>query len=135
MLLDMIGDCGIPRGCVPFRFLLLSRYSLSNKLNLVKTTSWLVKTAEHLTAGSLGRGHTPQNSEGVRQTGDRSRSTFSEDESIPPPFRARLQDYFRSGYDRGHMCVLQRKHLASSDDNHLTTYPLGYQLPMQKRVK
>ncbi|KAJ4488340.1 hypothetical protein J3R30DRAFT_3654615 [Lentinula aciculospora] len=37
------------------------------------------------------------------ETGDRSKSTFMEDETIPVPFRARLADYFRSGYDRGHM--------------------------------
>lgn len=35
---------------------------------------------------------------------DRSRSTFKEDESIPTKFRARLNDYFRGGFDRGHMC-------------------------------
>ncbi|KAL7008942.1 nuclease [Cystobasidiomycetes sp. EMM_F5] len=35
--------------------------------------------------------------------GDRSNSTFREDVDIPAPFRATLEDYFRSGYDRGHM--------------------------------
>lgn len=39
------------------------------------------------------------------EKGDRSRSTFTEDVAVPLPFRARLQDYFRSGYDRGHMYV------------------------------
>lgn len=33
---------------------------------------------------------------------DRKHSVFSEDESIPSKFRAKLSDYFRSGYDRGH---------------------------------
>ncbi|EIM82513.1 DNA/RNA non-specific endonuclease [Stereum hirsutum FP-91666 SS1] len=59
-------------------------------------------TAEHLTLASLGKSALegpPPNSE----TGDRQKATFQEDTSIPPPFRARLQDYFRSGYDRGHM--------------------------------
>ncbi|KAI0057129.1 hypothetical protein BV25DRAFT_1460950 [Artomyces pyxidatus] len=51
-------------------------------------------TAEHLTLASLGR--SPEG-------GDRQKSTFQEDESLPVTFRARLQDYFRSGYDRGHM--------------------------------
>ncbi|KAG9122715.1 nuclease [Ceratobasidium sp. 392] len=55
-------------------------------------------TAEHLTRTSLaGPG-----SESTK--GDRSQSAFAEDPSIPFPFRARLQDYFRSGYDRGHIC-------------------------------
>lgn len=52
-------------------------------------------TAEHLTRRSLvSNGN---------DSGDRSKSTFVEDDSVPAPFRARLQDYFRSGYDRGHM--------------------------------
>ncbi|KAK0483289.1 hypothetical protein IW261DRAFT_937780 [Armillaria novae-zelandiae] len=58
-------------------------------------------TAEHLTLASLGKSTlAPSESS---ESGDRSKSTFIEDESIPVPFRARLQDYFRSGYDRGHM--------------------------------
>ncbi|KAL0071649.1 nuclease [Marasmius tenuissimus] len=59
-------------------------------------------TAEHLTLASLGKSAmvapTPPD-----EAGDRTKSTFMEDQSIPVPFRARLQDYFRSGYDRGHM--------------------------------
>ncbi|CAE6446861.1 unnamed protein product [Rhizoctonia solani] len=51
-------------------------------------------TAEHLTLASLSKSD---------PKGDRSRSEFKEDNNIPVPFRARLQDYFRSGYDRGHM--------------------------------
>ena len=54
--------------------------------------SW---TAEHLTAASLQR---PGGG-----GGDRTNSVFKEDERIPELFRARLADYFRSGYDRGHM--------------------------------
>ena len=34
--------------------------------------------------------------------GDRRHSVFVEDLSIPEKFRAKLKDYFRSGYDRGH---------------------------------
>ncbi|CEL55784.1 hypothetical protein RSOLAG1IB_01796 [Rhizoctonia solani AG-1 IB] len=51
-------------------------------------------TAEHLTLASLSKSN---------PKGDRSQSEFKEDQSIPVSFRARLQDYFRSGYDRGHM--------------------------------
>ncbi|KAF5330525.1 hypothetical protein D9619_005686 [Psilocybe cf. subviscida] len=54
-------------------------------------------TAEHLTRASLAK------PSGGESSGDRSNSKFIEDESIPTSFRARLQDYFRSGYDRGHM--------------------------------
>ncbi|PCH38707.1 hypothetical protein WOLCODRAFT_136405 [Wolfiporia cocos MD-104 SS10] len=59
-----------------------------------------VWTAEHLTLASLGKSPLEPPKSG---TGDRQNSTFSEDQSIPELFRAKLQDYFRSGYDRGHM--------------------------------
>lgn len=62
------------------------------------------QTAEHLTLASLGKSSLvspPSNGEG----GDRMRSTFTEDTSLPDLFRARLQDFFKSGYDRGHMYV------------------------------
>lgn len=49
--------------------------------------------AEHMTAESLTRG------KGV----DRSNSTFKEDDTIPSQFRARLSDYYKSSFDRGHM--------------------------------
>ncbi|KAI0005863.1 mitochondrial nuclease [Russula compacta] len=61
-------------------------------------------TAEHLTLASLGKSALASTAAGNGdETGDRGRSTFQEDESLPAPFRAKLQDYFRSGYDRGHM--------------------------------
>ncbi|CAK7215626.1 nuclease [Sporothrix bragantina] len=47
--------------------------------------------AEHITPASLA----------VRD-GDRGNSTFVEDTAVPEQFRAKLKDYFRSGYDRGH---------------------------------
>ena len=47
--------------------------------------------AEHITPASL-----------LANNGDRKHSSFVEDESIPAKFRAKLHDYFRSGYDRGH---------------------------------
>ncbi|KAF9234778.1 hypothetical protein BU15DRAFT_89846 [Melanogaster broomeanus] len=56
--------------------------------------------AEHLTLASLGKSSLAPSTD---DTGDRSRSNFTEDESLPGAFRAKLQDYFRSGYDRGHM--------------------------------
>lgn len=49
--------------------------------------------AEHLTAAKLKRGDDV----------DRQKSTFKEDDTVPPQFRAKLADYFRSGFDRGHM--------------------------------
>lgn len=48
--------------------------------------------AEHITAASLA----------IPNGGDRKHSIFAEDTSIPPQFRGKLRDYFRSGYDRGH---------------------------------
>lgn len=51
--------------------------------------------AEHLTAANLTK---PPPMEGTNGGGDRSNSTFKEDASIPLMFRAKLVDYFRSGY-------------------------------------
>lgn len=48
---------------------------------------------EHITPESLVRNGTV----------DRKKSVFMENEAIPLKFRGRLADYFRSGYDRGHM--------------------------------
>ncbi|ORY44276.1 hypothetical protein BCR35DRAFT_311158 [Leucosporidium creatinivorum] len=48
-------------------------------------------TAEHLTK------------EGLKGSGTRSESVFREDGDVPERFRAHLLDYFKSGYDRGHM--------------------------------
>ncbi|KAG2411693.1 mitochondrial nuclease [Aspergillus terreus] len=47
--------------------------------------------AEHITPASL-----------ALKEADRKHSTFYEDATIPAAFRAKLSDYFRSGYDRGH---------------------------------
>ncbi|KAG8767966.1 nuclease [Serendipita sp. 397] len=54
-------------------------------------------TAEHLTLASVSP--PPDDPNGP----DRHKSVFKEDESIPFAFRSLLKDYFRSGYDRGHM--------------------------------
>ncbi|SCV03266.1 LANO_0G03114g1_1 [Lachancea nothofagi CBS 11611] len=50
---------------------------------------WVV---EHITPESL-----------ADKGGDRKNSFFKEDETVPDMFKARLKDYFRSGYDRGHL--------------------------------
>jgi len=47
--------------------------------------------AEHFTPQSL-----------AQNNGSRRNSAFYEDATVPPMFRAKLHDYFRSGYDRGH---------------------------------
>jgi endonuclease G len=47
--------------------------------------------AEHITPESL-----------ANNNADRKHSVFVEDIRIPEMFRAKLKDYFRSGYDRGH---------------------------------
>lgn len=82
--------CGIQHGCV------LSHLMLPLCRPLTK-----IQTAEHLTLASLGKSKLEPRDAG--EAGDRSNSQFSEDQSIPAMFRAKLQDYFRSGYDRGHM--------------------------------
>jgi hypothetical protein len=56
-----------------------------------------------LTLASLGKSPVEDPTSGNGERGDREKSTFQEDESLPVAFRAKLQDYFRSGYDRGHM--------------------------------
>jgi endonuclease G len=53
-----------------------------------RNPSWV---AEHITPASL-----------AINNADRKKSTFFEDTTIPGMFRAKLSDYFRSGYDRGH---------------------------------
>lgn len=54
----------------------------------LRNPHWVV---EHITPQSL-----------AQREGDRKHSVFAEDDSVPEKFRARLKDYFRSGYDRGH---------------------------------
>lgn len=54
--------------------------------------SW---TAEHLTAESIRRPPGQQVSRG--------QSIFMEDARVPAMFQSKNSDYFRSGYDRGHM--------------------------------
>ncbi|CAG8533017.1 11962_t:CDS:2 [Ambispora leptoticha] len=56
----------------------------------LRNPNWV---AEHITNESLTQG------DGV----ERTKSTFREDFNIPEKFRATLKDYFRSGYDRGHL--------------------------------
>ncbi|GAB7348704.1 hypothetical protein MBLNU459_g7443t2 [Dothideomycetes sp. NU459] len=53
-----------------------------------KNPAWV---AEHITPASL-----------ANSNADRKHSVFVEDANIPEKFRAKLKDYFRSGYDRGH---------------------------------
>ncbi|GMM51724.1 ribonuclease [Starmerella bacillaris] len=53
-----------------------------------KSPNWVI---EHLTTQSRDINNA-----------NRKNSFFKEDTVIPEMFRARLQDYFRSGYDRGH---------------------------------
>ncbi len=54
----------------------------------LRNPQWVV---EHITPASLA----------IRD-GDRKHSVFVEDAAVPEKFRAKLKDYFRSGYDRGH---------------------------------
>lgn len=54
----------------------------------LRNPHWVV---EHITPQSL-----------AARDGDRKNSVFVEDAAVPDKFRAKLKDYFRSGYDRGH---------------------------------
>jgi endonuclease G, mitochondrial len=54
----------------------------------LRNPQWVI---EHITPESL-----------AKRDGDRKHSVFLEDEGVPEKFRAKLKDYFRSGYDRGH---------------------------------
>ncbi|KAJ2715490.1 nuclease [Coemansia spiralis] len=69
-------------------FMVRSRYAASFNRAL-RNPNWV---AEHLTADNL------------KGSGDRANSEFKEDPAVPAMFRALLKDYYRSGYDRGHMC-------------------------------
>ncbi|CAO1632861.1 unnamed protein product [Parajaminaea phylloscopi] len=60
--------------------------------------SWV---ACHMTAESLLK--VPRHDGSSPPRADRSNSVFKEDPRIAEEFRAKLADYFRSGYDRGHM--------------------------------
>ena len=82
----------------------MGRTSLNTRFTRAKT--YTQKAAEHLTAANIKRQSIDKNSTAMGEKGDRSKSVFKEDESILEPFRAKLADYFRSGYDRGHMCVV-----------------------------
>ncbi|KAI0202240.1 hypothetical protein F4808DRAFT_83996 [Astrocystis sublimbata] len=54
----------------------------------LRNPHWVI---EHITPASL-----------AMKYADRKHSVFLEDEGVPEKFRAKLKDYFKSGYDRGH---------------------------------
>lgn len=86
---DALGPAGYPGPIADF---LRQAAYVSCYDRRLRHPSW---TAEHLTAASLQRP--------VGTKPDRSNSVFKEDTRIPELFRAKMADYFRSGYDRGHM--------------------------------
>ncbi|KAK5089675.1 nuclease [Exophiala xenobiotica] len=61
---------------------------LSSYNRMTRNPHWV---AEHFTPQSLSQNNA-----------SRRNSVFYEDTTVPPMFRAKLHDYFRSGYDRGH---------------------------------
>lgn len=75
-----------------------------------KNPYWVV---EHLTKELLQR----------QGDVDRKKLVFKENEAIPVKFRARLRDYFRSGYDRGHQAPAADAKFAQQamDDTFLLT--------------
>ncbi|CDO69011.1 hypothetical protein BN946_scf184834.g18 [Trametes cinnabarina] len=82
----------------PISDLLVRRAYVAGYDRRLRHPAW---TAEHLTLASLGKSALePRNND---EAGDRANSQFMEDQAIPAMFRAKLSDYFRSGYDRGHM--------------------------------
>lgn len=81
---QLIGPGGYPG---PVSDFLRHAAFISSYDRRMRHPSW---TAEHLTAASLTR---PNDAKP-----DRKNSVFREDERIPALFRARLADYFRSGY-------------------------------------
>ncbi|KAJ1983841.1 nuclease [Dimargaris verticillata] len=72
---------------------------VSNFNRQLRNPNWVF---EHLTRDNLKAPHSG-GSKGSDNEPDRSHSTFKEDNSIPGMFRALLKDYFKSGYDRGHL--------------------------------
>ncbi|KAI9774026.1 MAG: nuclease [Geoglossum umbratile] len=65
------------------------RHSLVSSFDRrLRNPTWV---AEHITPESL-----------ALNNGNRKYAVFTEDTSVPKKFRAKLTDYFRSGYDRGH---------------------------------
>lgn len=68
---------------------LATRHSLVSSFDRrTRNPSWV---AEHITPESL-----------AMNGGNRRHSYFIEDPAVPEKFRAKLHDYVRSGYDRGH---------------------------------
>lgn len=131
---DMTVACGILHGSVSS-----SSISLTSLLPLLLTKDIFhslpsPQTAEHLTLASLGKSpvEDPTLGNNNGEKGDRGKSTFHEDESLPVAFRAKLQDYFRSGYDRGHMYVpllpVLRRVRDASSPLHLTLPLLAVKL-------
>lgn len=80
------------------QLLLLVFASLAEAERLI----FILQVAEHLTLASLARPVVP-GAGGPLPPVSREKSRFEEDEDVPKKWRAQLKDYFRSGYDRGHM--------------------------------
>ncbi|KIY43689.1 DNA/RNA non-specific endonuclease [Fistulina hepatica ATCC 64428] len=83
----------------PVSDLLVKRAYVAAYDRRLRHPSW---TAEHLTLAALGKSTlvAPPDPD---EMGERGKSAFVEDPAIPMMFRARLSDYVKSGYDRGHM--------------------------------
>jgi endonuclease G len=105
-LLDMFKEYGFPGPVSDTRYRIAYTTSFNRQL---RNPNWV---AEHLTKEKLNQ-----------KNGDRSKSQFTEDESIPALFRARLADYFRSGFDRGHMAPAADAKISQEamDETHLLT--------------